>query len=58
MIVLIVVTAAIVTVTVTTVFCSKCYSDDSSSNAGRSIRIKFIGIGSMTCWVIFIMWQL
>ena len=40
LIVLLVVAAAIVTVTVIAVFCSKCNSDDSNSNAARSIRIN------------------
>ena len=40
MIVLIIVTAATVTVTVIAVIGSKCNSDDSSSNAAKSIRIN------------------
>ena len=55
MIVLTVVIAATVTVTVIAVICSKCKSDDSSSNLAETIQEKFVGIGSMTCWMIFIM---
>ena len=40
LIVLIVVTTPTVTVTVIAVICSKCNSDDSNSNAARSIRIN------------------
>ena len=47
MIVLIIVTTSIVTVTVIAVFCSKCNSNDSSSNLARTICGKFIGIGSV-----------
>ena len=58
MIVLIIVTAATVTVKVIAVFYSKWNSDDSNSNAAGTIKNKFVGIGSVTCWMIFIMRQL